>query len=64
VGGGGLFNFTYPIRMNSYLRKNGECVRRGLGQVDARQVNVMQANARSRLVRQADEMQAKERNEK
>jgi hypothetical protein len=39
-------------------------VRRGVGQVDARQVNVRQADARSWLVRQADETQAKERNEK
>ncbi len=35
-----------------------------MGQEDARQVNVRQADARSRLVRYADEMQAKERNEK
>ncbi len=39
-------------------------MRRGVGQVDARQVNVRQADARSWLVRQADETQAKERNEK
>ncbi len=69
--------FSCICRLNKHVRQYviftrceagmlnvGKCVRRGVGQVDVRQVNLRQADTRSRLVRQADEMQAKERNEK